>query len=158
MKKLILLTLCLTILSLTLPSSILAAEWGPFEWGWEGDESDMRTIIVEYGLQETGSRAYSTEGGEHIRFMAIIGLIIRLFLYFMATFFVVLIIYAGGTWMTAGGNEEKVTKARTIITNSVVGIIIVLSAFAITVFVGQAAVGAMYAREFGFSFPGMGGW
>ncbi len=46
------------------------------------------------------------------------------------------IILAGGfTWMTAGGNEEKTTEARKRIFAGIIGLAIILSAFAITRFV-----------------------
>ncbi|MFA6427206.1 MAG: pilin [Candidatus Magasanikbacteria bacterium] len=47
----------------------------------------------------------------------------------------VLIIYAGFLWMTAGGNEEKAGEARKIIFAAVIGIVIILMAFAISNFV-----------------------
>ncbi len=48
---------------------------------------------------------------------------------------VVLIIYAGFLWMTAQGNEDKVKKAKAIISNAVVGMILVFAAYAITAWV-----------------------
>jgi len=48
---------------------------------------------------------------------------------------VILIIYGGFLWMTAGGNEEQVTKAKRIIKNAVIGVIIAMLAFAIAEFV-----------------------
>jgi hypothetical protein len=49
--------------------------------------------------------------------------------------FLFLLIYGGIFWMTARGNESQVEKAKNIITNSLVGLIIVLLAYAISVFV-----------------------
>lgn len=46
-----------------------------------------------------------------------------------------LIVYAGFLWMTAGGNEEQVNTARSILTTSVIGLAIILSAYSITQFV-----------------------
>ncbi|MBL7058794.1 hypothetical protein ISS03_05725, partial [Patescibacteria group bacterium] len=40
-------------------------------------------------------------------------------------------------WMTAQGNDTKIATARGIITNAVIGLIIVMSAYAITAFVGS---------------------
>lgn len=60
--------------------------------------------------------------------------IIRTALGMVGTVFIVLMIYAGATWMTSGGNEEKITKAKKIITTSVIGLIIVVLAYAITIF------------------------
>lgn len=48
---------------------------------------------------------------------------------------VVYIIYAGYLWMTAGGEEEQVTKAKTIISACVMGLLIVLSAYSLASFV-----------------------
>ena len=47
----------------------------------------------------------------------------------------VLMLYAGFLWMTAGGEDAKVEKARKIIFGAIIGIIIILTAFAITRFV-----------------------
>lgn len=65
----------------------------------------------------------------------IIGAIIGTFLSFLGIIFLILIIYGGFTWMTSGGNEIKVLKAKKILTQAVVGLIIILSAYAITSFV-----------------------
>ena len=45
------------------------------------------------------------------------------------------LIYGGYLWMTARGNEETLEKAKKIIRGSIIGIIIVFSAYAITYFV-----------------------
>jgi len=41
------------------------------------------------------------------------------------------IIYGGYLWLTAGGDDQKVTSAKTIIKNGIIGLIIVLSAYII---------------------------
>jgi len=46
----------------------------------------------------------------------------------LGLFFVILIMYAGFTWMTAQGDEKKVQKAKDIIKNSIYGVAIVLLA------------------------------
>ncbi|HQB50796.1 MAG TPA: IPT/TIG domain-containing protein [bacterium] len=61
--------------------------------------------------------------------------IVKVVLGFIGTIGVILVIYAGFLWMTAAGNEEKISKAKMILKNSVIGLVIVLSAFAITSFV-----------------------
>lgn len=48
---------------------------------------------------------------------------------------VIMIIVGGFQWMTAGGNEEKVDKAKKLISAAVIGLIIVLLAWAIVIFV-----------------------
>ena len=49
--------------------------------------------------------------------------------------FVVLIVRGGLIWMTSVGNADKVKEAREIITNSVIGLVIVIAAYAIVKFV-----------------------
>ena len=60
---------------------------------------------------------------------------IRIVLGFLALAFLVLTIIAGFKWMTAGGNDEEVKKAQTSLKNSVIGLIIILSAYMITYFI-----------------------
>ena len=47
----------------------------------------------------------------------------------------VIILYGGFKWMTAGGNEESVAEARKIIVAGVIGLAIILSSYAIAQFV-----------------------
>jgi len=56
---------------------------------------------------------------------------------FIGVLFLILTIYGGINWMTAGGNEQKVEKAKTIIINAIIGLLIVLSAYTITSFIGN---------------------
>ncbi len=64
-----------------------------------------------------------------------VGTVIKAALALVGTIFFVLTIYAGILWMTAAGEEEKVTKAKNIIIAAVIGLFIVMSAYAITAFV-----------------------
>lgn len=64
-----------------------------------------------------------------------IGSLIATLLAFLGVIFLILIIYAGLLWMTAAGNEDKVKKAQSILLSSVIGLIILLSAYAISYFV-----------------------
>lgn len=48
---------------------------------------------------------------------------------------VIFIIYAGFIWMTAAGNEQKAEKGKSILKRSVIGLIIILCAYAITYFI-----------------------
>lgn len=64
-----------------------------------------------------------------------IGLLINVLLSFLGVIFLLLIIYAGFLWMTAAGDEGKVDKAKDILITSVIGLIILLSAYAISSFV-----------------------
>lgn len=63
------------------------------------------------------------------------GKVIKVALTLLGTIMLVLVIYAGFLWMTAGGNEDQIGKAKSILSAAVVGIVIILSAYAITDFV-----------------------
>ena len=65
----------------------------------------------------------------------IIGGVIRIGLSFVGVILLVLLLYAGFLWMTAGGDEEKIKAARGTITSAIVGIIIVTASYAIADFV-----------------------
>ena len=56
---------------------------------------------------------------------------------FIGTIFFLLMIYGGILWMTSNGDDKSVTKAKNLIIAAVVGMLIVLSAYAITAFVGN---------------------
>ena len=61
--------------------------------------------------------------------------IMRWLLGIMTLIAVVMIIYAGFIWLTAAGNEDNVDKAKKIISAAVIGLIVVLLAWAIVIFV-----------------------
>jgi len=63
--------------------------------------------------------------------------IVQWVLGFLGLIAVIFMLYGGFVWMTAGGNEEKVAKAKKVIGAAVIGLIIVLLAWAIVIFVVQ---------------------
>ncbi|MDO8668002.1 MAG: hypothetical protein Q7K35_02785 [bacterium] len=77
---------------------------------------------------------YKTVIGE-IALTEIIGTVVGAALGLIGVIFLLLMIYAGYNWMTAQGEEEKVTKAKDTIIRAVIGIIIVVGAYAIWAFV-----------------------
>ncbi len=84
-------------------------------------------------LEEAGQAAqYDTN---KTNFAELVGLIIKAFLSLLGVIFVILIIYGGYLWMTARGNDEQVKKAGDNIRNAVIGLIIIVAAYAITWFV-----------------------
>ncbi len=70
----------------------------------------------------------------------IVGGIIQSFLLLLGVIFLAYTVYAGYLWMTARGNEEQLTKAKAVIRGSIIGIIIVMGAYAITAFVVNQVV------------------
>ncbi|MBU2509262.1 hypothetical protein KKE33_02705 [Patescibacteria group bacterium] len=72
----------------------------------------------------------------------IIGNIINVALGFLGIVLLAYLLYAGFLWMTAGGETEKVTKAQDMIKNAIIGLIIIIAAFAISNFVLKALIKA----------------
>jgi len=64
-----------------------------------------------------------------------VGSIINVVLGFLGIVLLVYLLYAGFLWMTAGGDEDKVKKAKSMITNAIIGLVIIVAAFAISSFV-----------------------
>jgi len=82
------------------------------------------------GAVERGA-GFSTD----VSFTDIVSGVITSVLSLMGVIFLVLMIYAGFKWMTARGEEEKVTEAKETLTRAIIGLVIVLSAYAISYFV-----------------------
>lgn len=65
----------------------------------------------------------------------LISTIINIVLSFLGVTFLILMVYGGYMWMTAAGDEQKVDKAKDLIKNAIIGLIVVLAAYAISYFV-----------------------
>jgi len=61
--------------------------------------------------------------------------IISIILGFLGVIALTLIIYAGFLWMTSGGEEEKIRRAKDILKNAAIGLVIIFSAWALTNFI-----------------------
>jgi len=87
-----------------------------------------------------GSANYKTEDRQ---LYMVVAVIIKTFLSILGIFFMILSIYGGFTWMNAKGEEAKVTKAKDILQQAVIGIVIVLGSYAITYFVIASIAGSV---------------
>ena len=92
----------------------------------------------EITLEQTGAAA----GFQEVELATVIGRIIAIFLGVLGVVFMILIIYAGWLFMSAAGRDERVEKAKKVLTSAVIGLIITLSAYAITSFVVQRITGS----------------
>lgn len=61
--------------------------------------------------------------------------IIQIILGLLGIISVVIVIYGGFLWMTSSGSEEKISKAKILLKNAVIGLIIILSSWGIVYFV-----------------------
>lgn len=110
----------------------------------------------------TGSGSSVTQGidvvGEELGLpttdiRVIIARVIRIALGLLGMVFLVLILYGGYLWMTAGGNDEQINSAKKVLLNGTVGLLIILSAYSIVLLVmralGLGANGSVGANQAG---------
>jgi len=65
----------------------------------------------------------------------LVGTVVRAFLGILGLIFIILMVYAGYHWMTAHGDEQKVTKAKDTIRGAIIGLVITVAAYAIWAFI-----------------------
>lgn len=93
-------------------------------------------------LQNLGNKSgYSPEQQKPTSLAATVGTIVNAFLGLLGIIFIILIIYAGYNWMTASGNEQKLEKAKETIWRAIIGLIIVIAAYSIWVFIDKFLIG-----------------
>ncbi|MDP2736340.1 MAG: TrbC/VirB2 family protein [bacterium] len=68
--------------------------------------------------------------------------IIKFVLGFLGILALIIILYAGFKWMTSGGNEESVGSAKKMLVAGVIGLVIILSAYALATFIINQIIGA----------------
>lgn len=86
---------------------------------------------TNYGLEEVRS----IKIGQNTDVKDTIAQVINIALGFLGVLAVIIIIYAGFKWMTAGGNEENVADARKMIVQAIIGLVIIFAAWIIATFV-----------------------
>lgn len=93
------------------------------------------SVLAQSDLDSNLDRVGSKSGLGDEPLTETIGSLINVFLGLLGIIFLLLTIYAGFLWMTAGGDEKKVGTAKQILISAVVGLVILLSAYAISNFV-----------------------
>lgn len=93
----------------------------------------------DYGLGDMGKKlGYTTTGVEKNTLLEKIGAAIRIALGLIGTVVLVMMVYSGFTWMTARGNSDQVKKAKESMTHLFIGLVLLLSAYALSSFVIEA--------------------
>lgn len=101
-------------------------------------EAPLMAMADNYGLdatqKATGNALPETVAGSS-DVAGIVGTVVSSLLGLIGVVFFILVLYAGLKWMLAMGNSEDVTKAKDILINAGIGLIIVAASYAITRFV-----------------------
>jgi len=66
---------------------------------------------------------------------SVVAVVIQGALGLLGIIFLIIMVFAGYRWMTASGNEEAIKTSKQMITRAIIGLIIVLMAYAITYFI-----------------------
>jgi len=93
--------------------------------------ADEALFNSQTGMNELGT----VYGNQKTDLRVLVGKIINVVLGFLAIIFLALAIFAGFQYMTSGGNEEQTKKAISLLKNAIIGLLIILLAWAITKFV-----------------------
>jgi amino acid transporter len=99
---------------------------------WDMQDESFKTDV---------GQMYGSDTPTDIR--VVIANLIKVFLGLLAIIFLVLILLAGFRWMTAAGNQDQIKVATAQIRNAVIGLVIILASYAITVFVMNVLVEGM---------------
>jgi hypothetical protein len=92
------------------------------------------TQTISEGLENAGEGVYSQE----LTVSVFIGNLIRTILAATGIVFLVITVYAGILYMTAAGEEAKIKKAKGMLTSSVIGLVIIVGAYALSTYVINA--------------------
>lgn len=105
-----------------------------------------------FGLDETADIAGLSNSRGDVP--TLVGNIIGAVLTLISVIFFTLMVYGGFLWMTAHGDSAQVDKGRETIIAGVIGIIVVLASYGLTIFVFRAVGGGGGAPS---GVPGSGG-
>lgn len=96
------------------------------------DPSGEKEVSRQLGATATEGFFYASERTDIYRSLV---LLIRYLISFVGVVFVIVILYGGFVWMTAGGNEENIGKAKKLLRNGAIGVVIIFLSFSFWVFI-----------------------
>jgi len=116
---------------------LLSAAGGFFTARYSVDSAFALTSSVNSPLKELkkagGEVTGSTRAPRDLRYVMFN--VVQGALTLIGTFLLIMILYAGYLWWSAGGNEDQVTKAKSTLRNAVIGMIIIGMSYSLLTFV-----------------------
>ncbi len=122
MKKALLFFAVFTIFSLVVAPALVSAQ----------------VPVFDPGLNEVGD--HIALGTQDVRIT--VARIINVAMGLLGIVAVVIILLGGFKWMTAGGSDDGVTAAKKLIVSGVIGLVIIITAYAIAQFVLESLIEA----------------
>ncbi|NCN99870.1 hypothetical protein GW920_02000 [Candidatus Falkowbacteria bacterium] len=111
----------------------------------------LLTIFAIFSIQVTSAQILNQDAQDTLQTMTdatagaanfgsttvgqVVGGIIAIALSLVSIIFIILMVTAGFRWMTAQGNEEIISSSKDSIRGAIIGLIVTMSAYAITYFV-----------------------
>lgn len=92
-------------------------------------------------LKVVGGSAGYSQGTSETTILEILGTGISVGLSLLGVIFIILILLAGYNWMTAAGDQEKITRAQHTIRSAIIGLVIIVGAFSIWLFISRVLIG-----------------
>ena len=120
--------------------------------------SGAQTVHAQINTDLTEFQEATQLGDADLR--VTIAKIVRVVLGFLGILAVLIVLWAGFLWMTAAGNEDQVGRAKRILIQGLIGLLIIMSALAITQFVLKEfgeATGTTFTSSGGGSSGSSGG-
>jgi len=96
--------------------------------------------LKQIGEGENAPYQSVTPGSGTNDLAGVVGIAIQAFIGLLGVIFLSYTLYAGYNWMTAQGDEEKVTRAKDTLTRAIIGVIITIGAYAISYWVIEKLV------------------
>lgn len=94
---------------------------------------NIASVFATSASDRLKSVGTTMEQPENPSLAASVGAVIQIFLSILGIAFMIYMIWAGYNWMTAHGNEEKLNKSKAALRGAIIGMLIVLGAYALTI-------------------------
>jgi len=141
MKKVKKLFIVLASLLTLVPGLVLAQSSNAVVGGNYVTNPSNQTNTLTGRLNAIGDKAGFVTDQSKASTAIVVGIVIQTVIGLLGLVFIILIIIAGFKWMMANGNEEDVKKSLRIIKESIIGLIIILSAWTLWTFIFQKLIG-----------------
>ncbi len=124
-----------SLLAVLMISSVLFSVSWQEHRGFVVREAQAVNVWGDWFDRTVGQRSFNDVGFGRNDPRTIIANVVNILFGLLGVIAIVLIMYAGFIWMTASGNEEKIATAKNILKNAVIGLLIVISAFSLAIYI-----------------------
>ena len=99
----------------------------------ENSYDGLKKVLDEADKKGSAGTVLRSISDPEDKITSIIGTVLS----FVGVAFLILMIYGGILWMTSQGNNDQIKKAKGILINGIIGLVIVIFAYAVTAYIGN---------------------